>query len=155
MRSPSSCHPNKPVHGRNLCASCYFTAVRTGKIQARKKSTCHPDKSNYARGECYSCWRKTKYVPGANSEKLRENAYKRLYGVSIAWYDETLEKQGGKCAGCGTDKPTNRYFDVDHDHKTGKARGLLCRACNRLVGFLEDPRRVTLDAYIASYKELV
>ena len=52
------------------------------------------------------------------------------------------EKQGGKCAICEKEKPLNRHaklpFHVDHDHVTGKVRGLLCAACNLGLGMLKD-----------------
>jgi hypothetical protein len=55
-----------------------------------------------------------------------------------------LKDQGGCCAICGTDTPgTSGIFAVDHDHKTGKVRGLLCRSCNVGIGNLgDDPKRL-------------
>jgi hypothetical protein len=53
-----------------------------------------------------------------------------------------LEKQGGKCAVCGIDKPGGKHksgtFMIDHNHETGKVRGLLCNYCNRLIGAIES-----------------
>lgn len=50
-----------------------------------------------------------------------------------------LREQGGGCAVCGGE-PGGRWknFAVDHDHETGAVRGLLCLACNRAIGLLED-----------------
>lgn len=57
-------------------------------------------------------------------------------GISEEWFDKTLENQKGRCAICGhqfnEDKP-----HVDHCHKKGKARGLLCLHCNTGLGHLE------------------
>lgn len=54
---------------------------------------------------------------------------KKSYGITIEDYDKILEAQGGTCAICdgGT---TKRHFAVDHNHKTGQIRGLLCARCN-------------------------
>ena len=67
------------------------------------------------------------------------------YGISIEEYDDLFEKQKGLCAICGkpesaVDPRTGRYMSlaVDHDHITGKIRGLLCAAHNRGVGFFQD-----------------
>jgi len=53
-------------------------------------------------------------------------------GVSDDEYARLLEAQGGGCAICGA-KPKTRRLHVDHDHKTGKVRGLLCHRCNRAL----------------------
>ena len=66
------------------------------------------------------------------------------YGISIADYEAISKKQEDRCAVCG-EQETAHYNDgrvrrlaVDHDHKTGKIRGLLCDRCNRKVGMLVD-----------------
>ena len=53
-------------------------------------------------------------------------------GVTDDEYARLLEAQGGGCAICGA-KPKTRRLHVDHDHKTGKVRGLLCHRCNRAL----------------------
>jgi len=63
----------------------------------------------------------------------RNRLYK--YKISPEQYDELLTKQGGACAICGEVK--NKYV-VDHYHKTGKVRGILCSACNVGIGNLKD-----------------
>lgn len=53
-------------------------------------------------------------------------------GLSLEEYDALLAAQGGGCAICGN-PPKTRRLDVDHDHRTGKVRGLLCHRCNRAL----------------------
>lgn len=61
----------------------------------------------------------------------------------LAWYFETLAAQGGGCAICGDTPADGRRLDVDHDHETGRIRGLLCMPCNIGIGNLrEDPARL-------------
>ena len=63
-----------------------------------------------------------------------------------------LEAQDGRCAICGN-KPRKRRLDVDHNHKTGKVRGLLCRRCNHKgLGAFHDSYQVVqiAEAYLAS-----
>jgi len=64
----------------------------------------------------------------------------RSYGVTEEWYVETLAAQGGKCAICPATEPggPHKVFSVDHDHKTGKVRGLLCKDCNHMLGMAKD-----------------
>lgn len=55
-------------------------------------------------------------------------------------YNKLLEKQGFGCAGCGSkigDK-TGKRLSEDHNHTTGKQRGLLCYKCNVSLGLLND-----------------
>lgn len=59
-----------------------------------------------------------------------------------------LEEQHGVCAICGKPetKPNAKYLAVDHDHKTGEVRGLLCNNCNRALGLLQDNTEVLQNA---------
>ena len=67
----------------------------------------------------------------------REQTLVRKYGVTQAKYEEMLEKQNGGCGICDA-KPMKRALCVDHDHKTGVVRGLLCRSCNQALGKFGD-----------------
>jgi hypothetical protein len=69
-----------------------------------------------------------------------------------------LYNQNGKCAICeriDSGKKTNKAFCVDHCHKTGKIRGLLCMPCNRSIGQFGDDSKTLRKAadYIDSHKE--
>jgi len=79
-------------------------------------------------------------------ERQRDNHLKRLYGISEEEYDNLLVSQDFRCAVCREESKTlgkNARLHVDHDHLTGRVRGLLCYACNIAIGFLEeDPERV-------------
>jgi hypothetical protein len=66
----------------------------------------------------------------------RERDLLRIYGLSKTEYDNLLKNQDGKCAICG--KLSLRSLDVDHCHKTGKVRGLLCNPCNVRLAILEN-----------------
>jgi hypothetical protein len=66
---------------------------------------------------------------------------KYKYGITENQYDEMLKIQENKCAICEStetkDKKVKRLV-VDHCHKTGKIRGLLCSSCNKAIGLFED-----------------
>lgn len=73
-------------------------------------------------------------------DKARAYSLMRLYGITLEQYDELLLRQEEKCAAClrhQDEFPTR--LAVDHDHKTGEVRGLLCNYCNhRVVGRHRD-----------------
>ena len=43
-----------------------------------------------------------------------------------------------ECIICGAEEPPNKYFAVDHDHETGRVRGVLCHKCNKGIGLFQD-----------------
>ncbi len=70
----------------------------------------------------------------------RRQWLKRAYGISLETYQILLESQNGKCAICGKENAHKRtkYLFVDHNHNTGKVRGLLCQKCNSLIGYSDE-----------------
>jgi hypothetical protein len=81
---------------------------------------------------------------------LRADALKR-YHITEAEFDAMLKDQGGRCAVCGTDQYNNRGPQIDHDHETGKVRGILCNACNGGMGLFKDNTDI-MEAAIAYLK---
>lgn len=79
---------------------------------------------------------------------VRANKLKKQYGITIEQYDEMYKKQRGRCAIC---KRHYRTFimglAVDHDHKTGQIRGLLCGICNTYLARIKDDP-TSLVAYL-------
>lgn len=77
---------------------------------------------------------------------------KKKYGITLAQYDEMLEKQGGVCDICGSPPPEGTYLHVDHRKGTKPAvvRGLLCKQCNLAIGYLRDvpANAVSAAAYL-------
>lgn len=73
------------------------------------------------------------------TEKRKNSILKHRYGVDKGWFDSTLLKQKNKCIICGDrgNYKGKALLVVDHNHKTGQVRGLLCHRCNVFVGYLE------------------
>lgn len=69
-----------------------------------------------------------------------ENAMlKRNYGITLEDFKKMEADQGGVCKICGKPPTKNRKrLSVDHCHKTGKIRGLLCVNCNAMIGMAKD-----------------
>ena len=120
-----------------FCPSCKLTKLLSEfwKHKGRKDGVqsickvCHlklnkhkdKEKARVARVKCQN----------SSRVKLRKRDYdlKHYYNITLAEYDQMFEDQKGVCAICGNPE-NNRRLAVDHDHKTGKVRGLLCTRCN-------------------------
>lgn len=114
-------------------------------------------KSGYA-SQCKPCKRlydNARYKANRLNIRQRQREYnlERNYGMSQADYEALLVKQGGCCAICGagsgwihrqSGKP--KRLAVDHDHKTGRVRGLLCDRCNTILGKAEDSPDLLIKA---------
>jgi hypothetical protein len=68
----------------------------------------------------------------------RSAEFKKRYGITHDEYDQMLLEHGGVCALCSRECPTGRRLAVDHDHTTGRIRGLLCVPCNRALAQFGD-----------------
>jgi hypothetical protein len=83
----------------------------------------------------------------------RARKLKKKYGLTLEQYTAMLESQNGCCIGCGSHQSTlNHKLNVDHNHDTGKVRGLLCRECNRGIGYLKDSPEILIK--LAEYLKM-
>ena len=94
-----------------------------------------------------------------SKEQVRHYGLVRNYDISLTEYAGMFNSQNGKCAICKqpetaklpgrkTDGSEERVRDlsVDHDHKTGAVRGLLCNSCNHMLGAAKDKKKTLLAA---------
>jgi hypothetical protein len=132
------------------CRSCfraYAHARRQDPDIAAKERTYHAD------------YYQRKQATGEYGLSQRKSRLKRQYGISLNEYVSMLVAQGQKCAICGSPSPNREgadSFDVDHDHKTGKVRGLLCKDCNLTIGTAHDSPEALRKAadYLERYEGL-
>lgn len=90
-------------------------------------------------GPCYSAWLYYEHRTREQSVALvRANQMKIRFGITVEQYDALEAKQGGLCAICRRPCPSGRKLAVDHDHLTGRVRGLLCMNCNQGLGKFDD-----------------
>jgi hypothetical protein len=88
-----------------------------------------------------------------NKDQYAATQRKSKYGLTQDEYDALKEKQEGKCAICGC---VPKKLCVDHDHQSGKVRGLLCNKCNVALGQLNDDAILLRCAaqYIETHKAI-
>ena len=85
---------------------------------------------------------------GYNLKKYQALAYQKklqkVYGLTLEQYNQMFVSQNGKCKICNESQ--EKRLCVDHCHKTGKVRGLLCSNCNFGIAFLKDDPNLLLSA---------
>jgi hypothetical protein len=126
-----------------VCAGVSATVLASGAVVARNREKARVYNRRWA---------------AENPERRKEiniEAQLRRYGLTRANYNQMLIRHHGLCAICARPetakrKGTLRSLCVDHDHATGRVRGLLCCSCNRAVGYLgDDPARArALSVYL-------
>lgn len=85
--------------------------------------------------------------------KIADQFLRKSFNLSIDDYEKMLTLQNGVCYICKGEETSvrNSRLAVDHNHKTGKIRGLLCSNCNRALGLFKDDKKIILAA--ANYLE--
>lgn len=139
----STCKATKPLQEfykqnggryRSACKSCY------SEHNKQQRNRHHEKRSAYDKGRGHGWDRsgREKYQP---TEPQKHDGYlERVYGITLGQYEEMLKNQDGKCAICKGEcnRSTTNRLCVDHDHKTGQVRGLLCFKCNTGLGRFGD-----------------
>jgi len=130
-----ACGGDKERQDRQHCNKCI--EKRRGQNKARYDE-------NIADGVCARCGgiREEKEFRDCREcrDRRRGRVLGRLYGITDEEYEELAAQQGWACWICGekAGKGPGKKLHVDHNHKTGKVRGLLCSSCNGGLGSLHD-----------------
>ncbi|TAE75120.1 MAG: hypothetical protein EAZ84_09905 [Verrucomicrobia bacterium] len=127
-----STSPRVPRGGDKKCPKC----ATTKQLSEFNKDS---QKSSGYRSHCKTCTRKDnerlRKIPG----RAQQWKLKNRFNLTLSDYDSLLEQQGNGCAICGKSPEENgKRLAVDHNHRTGEVRGLLCTACNTAIGLLSD-----------------
>ena len=123
------------------CKECAKKKAREYKARKRKENLAAWVQHDRA-------YRKRRYHE--NPDRAANATLQMKYGISLEGYEELLKRQNGICLLCKR-PPGKRRLSVDHNHKTGKIRGLLCNNCNRGIGHLRDDPTLLREA--ANYLE--
>ena len=91
--------------------------------------------------------KKSKAWHESNKERVRHLNLVRDFGITLDEYNKLLVNQNESCAICHKHQDEfDRALAVDHDHKTGKVRGLLCASCNNGLGRFKDNKDLLSEA---------
>ncbi len=97
---------------------------------------------------------KLRYANTPYDVRLHKNSQlKHTYKITIEEYDKKLKEQNYRCDICNRHRDEfKRNLSVDHDHKTGKVRNLLCTICNSNVAVVEDKLQI-IQKYLNKHRK--
>ena len=99
----------------------------------RKATTAYYERNKQQVIDAATRWRR------ANPEKTSAIHRLKRHGITQDQFIAMKESQGFGCKVCGRpESECTKGLCIDHDHKTGKIRGLLCNGCNAALGFMQD-----------------
>lgn len=137
---------DKPRRAFGRCDT-HYRATRPkhrAPIEGRSCKFCGkpiPPEARVTRQFCDRQCKEAEVIASGRAQKAtRKSYYKTLYGLTQEQMDQMLSRQGGGCAICGATTWTGKHPVpvVDHDHATGKVRGMLCSECNQGLGKFKD-----------------
>jgi hypothetical protein len=130
--------PAKPDHRNSHCIDCNkdyqkkYQARNAERLKQKRDARVWTEEEIAAKRE----YNRQRYHN--DKDVYRKSRLPRLYGLTTDEYYDLLAFQSGVCMVCSKKCKSGRALAVDHDHKTGKIRGLLCASCNQGIGHLKD-----------------
>jgi hypothetical protein len=112
--------------------------------QVKKYALDNPEKikkadaDKYAKNRIKILKRMRKYAKSDIGRKVSLRTQLKKYGATTELYTRMFNSQGGVCLMCGKSNENGYRLSIDHNHFTGKIRGLLCTGCNSKLGMVEN-----------------
>lgn len=145
---------------QTVCKNCGGPkSHRVRKDRAHLESWCPP--CNSAKAKAFykrNPGAKKKYAHNLGQNGRKDEQLRAVYNISLNDYNLMLRLQDDKCKTCKKHKSEfKRSLAVDHDHTTGKIRGLLCDDCNISLGRLKENFETLLNLakYIQEHKGII
>lgn len=111
------------------CKDCEPDSKRPAPYPGPRCATHHRDRKKEIKAQTHARW------------------IFKTYGITREQYDALYESQGRTCGICKRATGRSKRLAVDHDHKTGYVRGLLCSTCNNILGYLRDDLELALGVH--------
>jgi hypothetical protein len=123
---------------RGDCKACNLAAKKAYYELHREDTIARVKRWQQANADRVNAVQRRRRADPQVKQQMRAYHLKRTYGVSIDEYEAMLAEQDDGCGMCGRPPSEAISLHIDHDHRTGRIRGLLCFRCNNSLGDLED-----------------
>lgn len=127
-RHCNKCNTTKPLDEFHKCSSQKLGV----------QSQCKECRNSITRRIAAKRYRDDPVYKQRRNARMIDYSRIRKYEVTPEKYSEMVETQKGKCAICNGVNKNGKHLHIDHCHKTGKVRGLLCMHCNNGLGAFKD-----------------
>jgi len=131
---------------RRDCKECFAARAKENYAKNRERDIARVKKWQQENADRLNAYRRQyRQRPDV---KVRDRAahLKRKFGITAAQYDAMLASQGGVCAICGDAPKDDVSLHVDHEHESGRVRGLLCMRCNNALGLFKEDEELLWSA---------
>lgn len=165
----SAQQPSAVENVRRANAKLFCRACKSNKPESDFYKKTGKYRKEYACKKCVNVRRRAHYLENReykikqareyrekNRERVLHSKRRQSFGITAKEFNEMLLRQNGLCAICkqpetskinrGKNGSKTNSLSVDHDHRTGAIRGLLCGRCNRGVGFFKDDIKILYSA---------
>ena len=132
------------------------TCVKCGLDKCLSKFHKNSNRKDKRDNRCKECKRRSFVYTDEMYIQNKKYNLKSKFDMTLEEYNDMFEKQSGCCAICGTHQSElSRSLAVDHSHRDGHIRGLLCQVCNTALGKFKDSTEVLERAkqYLNTYGE--
>lgn len=107
-----------------MCRVCYNKWLRHTNPDYRKQVN--------------AAWRRLAKVNPKVKRQAKSRSIKHRYGITLDEYEAMLVKQNNRCYMCQHMFTSSKSTHLDHNHRTGAIRRMLCSRCNHIVGYVEN-----------------
>lgn len=128
----ADCHPDQPHTAKGLCRRCW-ERQRKPRDPVQKAAIAKRYRDTHKAELLEAQRRRNKANPERYKRRCKNHHLLRDFGITLDQFEAMLESQGGVNA-------SGWALHVDHDHATGRVRGLLCLLCNAAAGWIDNHR---------------
>jgi hypothetical protein len=166
MKRCSKCGRDQPLENfyrakgsrdglRGDCKACFAARARARYPEVRDKAIARAKQWQIDNRERHLENLRKRYQRPEVKRRERDTYLQRKHGITVDEYEAMFVEQGGGCAICAKPPRADISLHVDHDHATGRRRGLLCFSCNNALGNAgEDVERLLAFVdYLATHAE--